>query len=418
MRATTNTLTHISAFERRLIVTPSPELHLKSRRSRKRLLQTLANRLATAAGTGAHVSRGPGDRFTVTVDHPDHVDAVATRLSSVFGVGRADEAVSVSAQPLSRLVSDVTALAAPWVENHTFGVRVRRRGERLDWSAPDAERSIGTALCESAPSARVDLTNPQVPVRVEVIDGHAWLSVARHEAPRGLPLGSASPMLALLSGGIDSPVAAWLMMRVGSPVHFVHFSLGCSGVDHAAAVASEMVQRYGFGTSPQLIVAPFEAVADALVEKADPALRQIHLKQAMLAAAQDIAGRCGMEILVTGDSVGQVSSQTAANLAVINRSTDLLVMRPLAGMTKEEISARARAIGTYEISTRAVERCDLSSGPVAIEARFERVEAGWKLFDRSLIDRAVADARRIDLLHWLPGEQGRPAWDTPARRVG
>jgi thiamine biosynthesis protein ThiI len=396
----------------RLVVTPAPELHLKSRRSRRRLLALLGDRIATLAGTGVQVQRGPGERFTLLLSADAPRAVLARRVAHCFGVGRVDEVEPVDASTIDTLVRDVAPLAAGAVAGRGFAARVRRRGEPTGWSGPDAERALGAALLAAAPSAHVDLSNPDVTVRVEVVDRVGWWSSARHEGPRGLPLGSGAPMLALLSGGIDSPVAAWLMMRTGSPVHFVHFSLGCAGTDHAAAVASGLVERWAAGTSPQLAVVPFEKVAEAIVATADPALTQVHLKQAMLAAAERVARHLGVDILVTGDAVGQVSSQTAANLVAIDRATDLLVLRPLTAMHKDEITARARAIGTYEVSTRAVERCDLSTGPVAIAANPARVARGWAAFDRSLVDTAVAAARRIDVRRWVPGDPGAPV--TPA----
>jgi thiamine biosynthesis protein ThiI len=394
----------------RLVATPSPDLHLKSKRTRRRLLQILGSRLGAAAGPDGDVRRVPGERFTALVHDPRRTPAVAERLATVFGIGRVDEVELVDGRSVASLTAGAVPRFSHEIAGRSFAVRVRRRGVRTGWSGPDAERTIGAALLAAAPDARVDLTHPDVMVRIEVLDGEGWMSTRRYDGPRGLPLGSGAPMLSLLSGGIDSPVAAWLMMRTGSPVHFVHFSLGCSGSDHAAAVASGLVRRWGTGTSPQLVVVPFEKIADALVATADPALRQIHLKQAMLNAAERIAARRGIELLLTGDAIGQVSSQTAANLSVIDRATKLLVLRPLAGMHKEEISSYARRIGTFDISTRAVERCDLSTGPVAIEARPARVQAGWEAFDHALLDAAVEDARRIVLRDWVPGDDGAPAW--------
>ena len=391
---------------RSLLVTLSGEIHTKSRRTSRWFRRVLLDHMRLAVGSAAVVE----DRGRVIVVHAPDPEATAERLATVMGVQRVDRGILVSADSLDALRDETAAIARPLVQNRTFAVRLQRRGQH-DWRSPDATRAIGAALLED--SAGVDLDEPEVEVRVEVYGREAWVVDRTWPGPAGLPLGTQEPILALLSGGFDSPVAAWMMMRRGAPVEFVHFTLECAASDHALLVAKDLWTRWGHGSAPAVWKVEFQPVKSQLFANTPPRLRQIVLKQLMFAAADELAEELGIAALVTGESVGQVSSQTMAHLAQIDRMVTRTVLRPLAGLTKQEIIDWSRRIGTESLSARAKEVCDLSDGPVAVAARPETLARAHAGLPRDLVADALADREVISLAHWRPGAPLVPVLTEP-----
>ena len=213
----------------------------------------------------------------------------------------------------------------------------------------------------------------------------------------------------LLSGGIDSPVAAWMMLRRGCPIDILHFQLDCAQADHALAVGFELVEGWGQGADAQLHVVDFQPVKEALHSHVRPGLRQVLLKVLMTQAAGRLAERIQIPMLVTGDSLGQVSSQTSSHLVAVDYFADLPILRPLVALPKEEIVGRARGIGTYELSIRGKEVCDLSEGkPVATAASAGRLQGALENLDERLLDDAVASWTTLAARDWHPGATLRP----------
>jgi len=214
----------------------------------------------------------------------------------------------------------------------------------------------------------------------------------------------------MLSGGIDSPVAAWMMMRTGCPVDFVHLEMECSVTDQALAVAHGLVRRWGHGSEPRFHVADFQPVRQTLIDNVDPRFRQVVLKQLMLRTAERVAADRSIPLLVTGESLGQVSSQTAAHLAELDRTVEVPVIRPLVALRKEEIVERARQIGTYDLSVRTREVCDLSDGArVATRATADTLARAALDLPDDLVERAVESLRTVEARRWSPGMTIEPA---------
>lgn len=384
-----------------LRVVPSGEIFIKSRRTRQRFMRILiANMNAALAASDVQADVRRRDNHEVTVFTPDPAGAADT-LSRVFGVARIDEVVVLGFTDLRDLTDQVAARATEWVTGRTFAVRVRRNGEH-DWRSQDAAVSIGGALLGA--SAGVNLSKPEVTVAVRVDRDTAALVIRSQRGPDGLPLGTQTRALVMLSGGIDSPVAAWLMMRRGCPVDIIHFQLECNQADHALAVAHGLVTRWGHGQATTLHVIDFEPIKKELTARVHPRLRQVLLKQLMTEAANRAANRLGIPLLVTGDSLGQVSSQTAANLVEIDRYVQAPVLRPLIAYRKDEIVARAREIGTYELSIRAREVCDLSEGlPVETAATTRRLRKGMGQLRDGLVEESLATWEAVAAEQWFPG---------------
>jgi thiamine biosynthesis protein ThiI len=257
----------------------------------------------------------------------------------------------------------------------------RRAGERdaHPFSSNDIEREGGSAVWDAAEEAgvdpEVDLDDPDLELFVECREDEAFVFLEKRDGPGGLPLGTQDPVVALMSGGIDSPVAAWLAMKRGSPVVTLYVDLGdYGGPDHLARAESTVANlaQYAPNLDFDLRVAPGGEAVERLVAEMDN-LRMLGLRRFMLAVGEGVASSVGAAGLVTGESVGQKSSQTAANLRVTSAVTDLPVHRPLLAMDKSEITERARAIGTFDDATIAAGCNRVAPDQPATAAGLDRV---------------------------------------------
>lgn len=383
-------------------ITLSGDIFLKSRRTQPSMIRLVWASLEQAiaeAGCDARLERLGSHRFALD---PGAVSFdVIERATRVFGVASVDEMIELEASDVDHLAAEVARFASARVAGRTFGVRVKRRGNH-DWGSYDLATRVGSLLV--AAGGTVHLDDPEEPVEVTVLDARAFLIVERHRGPGGLPLGSQEPLLALVSGGFDSAVAAWMMMSRGSPIEFVHFTLSCSQSDHALSVARSLWERWGCGTDPTVHVVEFQPLKDSLMEHVDARMRQVALKVLMAQAASRIATEQGILALVTGDALGQVSSQTVPHLVGVSEAAGVPLLRPLLGLPKEAIIDYARSIGTAEISARAQEVCDLSDGrPVATGARPGRVRRSALPVPDALIDDALATRKVFQIRDWFPG---------------
>lgn len=380
-----------------LIAAIDPDVYLKSTRTQNRMIRVLVENLAAAFDGRATIRRIAGHRLQIESDLAD----AAERAARVFGVAAVEHVDAIPIGGLDALADEIADRTAAAVEGHTFAVRPRRIGTH-DWTSQDLAVAVGSRLV--ARGNRVDLSNPEVTVAVRVVEATAYLT--RHTTPGvgGLPLRTQGRALVLFSGGIDSPVAAFEVTRRGVDVDYLHFSFGCGQADHAAGIAHGLWERYGSGSKADLVVVEFERAAGEIPARVDPRDRQMALKAAMYRTAERIAEEDpGIRALVTGEALGQVSTQTLDNLVALDRVVAMPVLRPLLTFDKSAIRRRAEAIGTYELSTRTRELCDISAGVrVATSTRHSHLQGlGDGLED--LIADAVASAKRTRLADWMPG---------------
>ena len=388
--------------DQRIILRFSGDISIKARGTRqhfvRRLIQNLHDAIASAGGRteagASHPVRFSHDRIFALL--PPGADA--DPLGRVFGVQSLSRVVGRTPPLLDAVVERGLALFAEAVRGRRFAVRARRVGSReaIALDAREVERRLGAALLPHA--AGVDLDDPEITVHLELTPAEAWLLEEPIPGPGGLPLGVEGRAVALLSGGFDSAVAAWQMQRRGVALDYVFCNLG--GPTHqigALRVAKLLAERWSYGERPQLYSIDFEPVVAQLQARTERRYWQVLLKRLMLRAAERVARARGAVAIATGEAVGQVSSQTLQNLAVISRATELLLLRPLVGCNKDEILAVARRIGTFETSKLVGEYCDLVPRRPATAATLEAVEAEEARLDPDLIDRAVARASVFDL---------------------
>ena len=273
---------------------------------------------------------------------------VKERLSRVFGVanfaraGRAPLDVDAIAR---EILADLDPGDPP-----SFRVSARRADKRFPLTSPQIEREVGGRIKE-ARGWHVDLGSPALTIHVEALAGEAFYFFGKERGSGGLPVGASGRVVCLLSGGIDSPVAAWRMMRRGCRVFFVHFHsypiLSRASQEKARELV-RLLTRFQFRS--RLFLVPFGEIQQQVVLTVPPPLRVVIYRRFMMRIAQTIARQQRAKALVTGEVVGQVASQTLENLHAINEVVSMPVLRPLIGTDKEEITAESQRLGTYPIS--------------------------------------------------------------------
>jgi thiamine biosynthesis protein ThiI len=330
----------------------SPDLTTKADKTRRRFLRILKDNLRDALqaeGLAGRVESG-WVRLVVEADDARAGDVVRR----VFGVHSVSHVEERPLGTLDELVDGAEPLFAPLVAGKTFAVRARTAGAAA-YRSRDIEVALGARL---APLGKVRLVDPQVTCSVEVRDGAVYLFSDSRPAWRGLPVGTEGRAVSLVSGGFDSAVSSWMMLRRGAALDYVFCRLG--GPTHqmgALRVLQVLGERWSYGDRPRVHVVPFEDVVERIRAAARPALWQLVLKRLMYRTAQAVALERGAHALVTGESLGQVSSQTLKNLRALDGRLELPVLRPLVGLDKEEIIARTREIGTHDISATVQEYC-------------------------------------------------------------
>ncbi len=313
-----------------------------------------AVRTALAGAAAVRVRTFVG-RLLIEIDDEAAWDRAAQALGRVFGIahfGRVWHA-ECDLDAIAR-----TALAfLPENEGLSFAVRARRADKTFPMTSPEINRLLGAKILE-ARRWRVDLENPAITLHVSLIGTRALVSWEHVPGRGGLPLGASGKVACLLSGGIDSPVAAYRMMRRGALPVFVH----CHGFPYTTRAGQEKARRLaeillrGQGAHPFWQV-PLAEIQQRIIADCPEALRVLLYRRFMFRLAERIAAREGAQALATGEALGQVASQTIENMAAVAAAVSLPVLRPLVGYDKKEIVAEARAIGTYEVSIERHEDC-------------------------------------------------------------
>lgn len=336
------------------------ELALKGgnrRHFENRLVQHLRKALKPLAQVRVASLQG---RIRVSFTEESAWPRLREQITRVFGLVNFSLTRSV---PLAHDNPDLFALKEAIVSRlpdqpyNTFRVSVKRADKRFAKTSMDVEREIGRTIVERT-GKRVNLKQPDLTVYVELVPPEAYFSFNREVGPGGLPTGTGGRVVCLLSGGIDSPVASYRMMKRGCLATFVHFH----GRPYLSRVSEEKVRDLAkllteYQLYSRLHLIPFGDIQSQIVVNAPAPLRIVLYRRLMLRIAAEIARQEKAWGLVTGDSLGQVASQTPANLAVINQATTLPILRPLIGMDKDEITKEARAIGSFETSIEPDQDC-------------------------------------------------------------
>jgi thiamine biosynthesis protein ThiI len=373
------------------IIVHYQEIALKGRNRPYFVNRLVANLRAATADLDVRQVRPLVGRVELVLGSGARWDEVRDRLKCVFGIGNFAQA--------GRGPLDLDVLAAQILqdlgdrETPSFRVSVRRSDKRHPLTSPQIERELGGRI-KLARGWTVNLDAPALTIHAEFLSSEVFYSFGKERGAGGLPSGVSGKVVCLMSGGIDSPVAAWRLMRRGCRVHFVHFHsypiLSRASQEKVRELVA-LLTRYQL-RSRLFLVAFGEIQQQVLLSVAAP-LRVVIYRRLMMRIAEEIARRARARALVTGEVVGQVASQTLENLAVINGVARLPVLRPLVGCDKEEITSEAQALGTYPISIVPDQDCCTLFTPKhpATRARLRNVEQAEQALQPS-IDAIVTSA--------------------------
>ena len=380
----------------RYIIKLFPEIMIKGAAVKKKMTRQLADnlkRIFVAEGLPPNV-RWFLDKLEVEVPAAQAAQAEAVLLNTP-GIEQVLKVQQFKVEPtLTAIAEKVFEVVAPRIAGKTFVVRAKRKGQH-DFNSQELERWVGGYLNRNSEAAGVDLHNPQVRIELELENNTLSIVETRLKGLGGFPLGSQGEALSLVSGGFDSTVASFLTMRRGIKTHFIFFNLG--GAAHEMGVQQVsyyLWRRFGRSHRVKFVAIPFEGVVEQLLTRVSDSYMGVMLKRLMLMAAERVADEMGIDALVTGESVAQVSSQTLRNLALIDAATDKLVLRPLATMDKPEIIRIADEIGTRSFAETMPEYCGVISRNPVTHGSFRRLREEEARFDMSVLDEAV-EKRRV-----------------------
>ncbi len=337
---------------------------------------------------------------------PAPQEALVARARDLLGVTLLHPALVVPRTEEAARKAAVDLVAAR--PARTFAVRARRRDKSFPLTSHQLAAAVGRAV-QDALGLEVDLSRPEAEVHVEVDTREIFVYTERIPGRGGLPVGASGRALVLLSGGIDSPVAAYRAMKRGLRCDFVHFSgRPFTGPESIYKAYAQVARLDRFQGGSRLFVVPFGKVQRQLAAAGAGRLQVVAQRRLMVRAAALLARREGAEALVTGDSLGQVSSQTLRNMAVVEEASDLPLLRPLLAFDKAEIVAEAREIGTLEVAILPAEDCcTLFSSPVAeTRAELERLRALEARIDLSDTVKALVDGAELVYPRYRPEREG------------
>lgn len=383
----------------KFIIKLFPEITIKSQSVRLRFIKILTANIRNVLKSY--------DETLAVVRHWDHIEvrakdedqrlAIGEALTRIPGIHHVLEVEDVPFTDMHHIFEQALALYRDSLEGKTFCVRVKRRGKH-EFSSIEVERYVGGGLNQHIPTARVKLNHPDVTVNLEIENDRLLLIKSRREGLGGFPVGTQEDVLSLISGGFDSGVSSYMLMRRGSRVHYCFFNLG--GAAHEIGVkqvAYYLWKRYGSSHRVRFVAINFEPVVAEILEKIDDGQMGVVLKRMFVRAASSIAERYGVQALVTGEALGQVSSQTLTNLRLIDNVSDTLILRPLISHDKEHIIDIAREIGTADFAKTIPEYCGVISKSPTVKAVKAKIEAEEQKFDFTILENVVAEASNIDI---------------------
>ena len=334
------------------------EIHLKGLNRpffERKLVEGIKHALSDL---GATVRMEQGRIFVLGIKDKDRDEAV-DRLTRVFGIHSISPAVAVEKEwdAIADSAMELMRRALGESRSATFKVMARRADKRYSMNSEEINRELGHVLLESFPGLSVDVHSPKIKMCVEIRE-KAYLYCEEIPGANGMPTGTAGRAALLISGGIDSPVAGYLMAKRGlelSAVHFYSYPYTSERARDKVVDLTGLVARYSGPIRLHLV--PFTEIQLAIYEQCPPKETTVLMRRLMMQIAEKIALTCGAQALITGESIGQVASQTIESLTVTNDAVDMPVFRPLIGFDKEEIVTRAKAIGSYETSILPFEDC-------------------------------------------------------------
>lgn len=388
-----------------------PEISIKSRPVRNRLIKVLTQNLFNIALQHNFEIKvqAQWDKLIVTFGTDDSEqtrNSAVLELSRVPGIHSFLEVKEFDFATFEDIFAVAGPIYGPELKDKTFAVRVRRRGNH-PFKSQEAERMIGGMFKAHYPNNGVDLNKPEVTINIEIDQQKAFVITNKYKGMGGYPVGSQGAALTLISGGFDSGVSTYKAIHRGMKVSYLFFNMG--GAAHEIGVKQESYfiwNRYAASHKVKFIAIPFEKIVGQILEKTHHGVRGVILKRMMMRAGSKIARKIKAEALITGESVGQVSSQTVTNLNHIDAASDILVLRPLVMEDKQDIVDKAWEIGTAGFAETMPEYCGVISDHPNVCPSRDFVETEEAKMDADLIEDAVSRATFLDIKE-IPADTAR-----------
>ncbi len=373
------------------------DLTLKGK-NKKKFIDTAIRRIKERLGEKASYTPNH-DRLYVDVDVDDEA-RVINILKKIPGLVSVSPVTVVNSE-VETIIDQAVYEAKTWDENATFKVEVKRANKRFSPNSPELQKILGGAVLKARTDLTVDVHTPDYTLNVEIRDDATYIFSRVYEGIGGFPVGTMGKGIALLSGGIDSPVAAYLAMTKGIDVHMMHFeSTPLTSIESAQKAIDLSRQLAVYGKSQRVILhmVPFTALHQAILNKVPEPYHITIMRRMMMRIAERYANLDYTPVLINGESIGQVASQTLESMKVSEMVSSIPVLRPLITMDKNPVIDIARAIGTFEISKRPFEDCCAVYVPSqpATKPRDYYAKRYERLFDgETLIKEAIASTRTL-----------------------
>ncbi len=353
----------------------------------RRLAENLSAHVQ-ARGMTVRIERAEG-RFIIHTPHSSEADRILTR---VFGVHHAWKSLSI---PQPRSLDDLFMLLTEYAPREAFRLSVQRAWKDYPLTSLQIRQELGRRLAEAGLPARLDASRE---VRIDILRDRVLIHLARLEGPGGLPLGVTGRALCLLSGGIDSPAAAWLLMKRGVRVDFIHYHTFPENKQVLSTKIREILDVLNdYQLESHLYLQPYHEYQFRTHGRIPRAVELVAFRLYMLLQAWRIARRDGYDAICTGDNLGQVASQTMQNMRTVSLLSTAFILRPLVTYDKEEIISLAKRIGTYAASIKPYrDCCSLISPHPSTRVRMEKLEAYLPLL-RELVEETLGTVERFTL---------------------
>lgn len=392
---------HFETLMIKFIIKLHPEIAIKSRSVRKRFTKLLENNiriLGQRFDEGVKVLNN-WDNLVLVSDKDDEDSRLALIdiLKSIPGIMQFIEVAETPYETIDDIYQAALELNRDVIAGKSFCVRCKRVGKH-DFSSGEVERYVGGGLNQNVEGARVQLSKPEVTVKIEIKQDLAYIVKETHTGVAGFPLPSQESVLSLVSGGFDSGVATYQMIRKGARTHYLFFNLGGAAHEIGVKQASYYLwNKFSSTHKVKFVSVDFDPVVAEILENVENSQMGVILKRMMMRAGSAVAEKMGIDAIVTGESLGQVSSQTLANLSIIDRVTDTLILRPLIQHDKQEIIDIARAIGTADMAEVMPEYCGVISKKPTVKAKIGKILAEEEKFDFDVLDTVIENARVMDI---------------------
>ena len=378
----------------KIIVRYSSEVSLKGSKAKNDLIKVLIKNILRQTKTydqNIQIIK----RFNYLEIQTFYHEEVIPILKRTFGIGSISLILAETTEDLDGIVSLGRAVFKDVVKDKTFSVIMKRAGSK-NFSSQSLREKLGAALLPYAKG--VDLKNPQQEVRVDWINGTSYFSLNRIKGHGGFPVGSQGMAVVLISGGFDSCVAAWMLMKRGVLCHLVFCNLAGKAYQRLVLQISKLlIDQWGDKSGQKFISVDFNEILEDMIKNVKDHYRQIILKRKMFKVAEHFAKSFQADAIVTGESLSQVSSQTLKNLRTIENTTSLPVLRPLIGMNKQEIIDLSYKIGTGFLSEHVKERCNITNTFPVLAAGFKETQAEEDKTNPNILHESLNSSEMFDL---------------------